>query len=104
LLQEKKLEKKFKMCIRDSTDGDQFIRCEEGVGTAVLEGVEHEISDGFAVVIPAGVTHNIINTSRDEPLRLYTLYAPPHHRDGVVHETKEIAEGDDEHHEGITSE
>jgi len=85
-------------------DGDQFIRCEEGVGKAVIDGVEHEIEDGFAVVIPAGASHNVINTSKDEALRLYTLYAPPHHRDGVLHETKEIAESDDEHYDGVTSE
>lgn len=85
-------------------DGDQFIRCEEGVGKAVLNGVEHDISDGFAVVIPAGTQHNIINTSTDEPLRLYTLYAPPHHKDGVLHATKEVAEQDDEDFDGVTTE
>ena len=85
-------------------DGDQFIRCEEGVGKAILNGVEYEVQDGTVVVIPAGVRHNIVNLSESEPLRLYTLYAPPHHRDGVVHETKEIAENDHEHFDGITSE
>jgi len=83
---------------------DQFIRCEEGVGSAVINGVEHDIEDGFSVVVPAGASHNIINTSRDEPLRVYTLYAPPHHKDGVIHETKEIAESDDEHYDGVNSE
>jgi mannose-6-phosphate isomerase-like protein (cupin superfamily) len=83
---------------------DQFIRCEQGVGKAILDGVEHNISDGYAVVIPAGTRHNILNTSQDEPLRLYTLYAPPHHKDGVIHETKEVAEADEEHYDGVTRE
>lgn len=84
---------------------DQFIRCEAGQGKAILNGVEHVIGDGFVVVVPAGATHNIRNTSSDQPLKLYTLYAPPNHRDGVVHETKEQAEADEgEHFDGKTSE
>src|SRR5688572_20277568 len=67
---------------------DQFIRVESGTGTVVLNGQEHGLSDGIAVVIPAGVEHNVINTSRDERLRLYTLYSPPEHPDGTVHRTK----------------
>lgn len=67
---------------------DQFIRIESGTGTVALDGVEHDLSDGVAVVIPAGVEHNVTNTSEDEPLRLYTLYSPPEHRDGTVHRTK----------------
>jgi mannose-6-phosphate isomerase-like protein (cupin superfamily) len=67
---------------------DQFIRIESGTGVAVLNGEEHPLSDGVAVVIPAGVEHNVINTSSDQPLRLYTLYSPPEHPDGTVHRTK----------------
>ena len=67
---------------------DQFIRIEKGRGKAILDGVEHEIADDFAIVIPAGTKHNIINTSSDEPMKLYTIYSPPEHRDGVVHATK----------------
>ncbi|MGX2032433.1 MULTISPECIES: cupin domain-containing protein [Methylocaldum] len=67
---------------------DQFIRIEAGTGVAVLNGEEHPLSDGVAVVIPAGVEHNVINTSSDQPLRLYTLYSPPEHPDGTVHRTK----------------
>jgi mannose-6-phosphate isomerase-like protein (cupin superfamily) len=67
---------------------DQFIRVEAGTGTAVLDGANHALTDGIAVVIPAGVEHNIINTSKDEPLRLYTLYSPPEHPDRTVHRTK----------------
>ncbi|HEX6002462.1 MAG TPA: cupin domain-containing protein [Burkholderiales bacterium] len=66
---------------------DQFIRVESGVGKVLLGGKAHPLEDGSAVVIPAGVEHNVINTSR-EPLRLYTLYSPPEHADGTVHRTK----------------
>ena len=84
---------------------DQFIRCEAGVGKAVLDGVEHPITDGFAIVVPAGAEHNIINTSPDLPMKLYTVYSPPNHRDGVVHKTKAEAEADEaEHFEGQTTE
>ena len=68
---------------------DQFIRVEAGTGTAVLDGAKHTLSDGIAVVIPAGVEHNIVNTSKDAPLRLYTLYSPPEHPDRTVHRTKQ---------------
>jgi mannose-6-phosphate isomerase-like protein (cupin superfamily) len=67
---------------------DQFIRIEAGSGTVTLDGARRELGDGVAVVIPAGVEHNVINTSADEPLRLYTLYSPPEHPDGTVHRTK----------------
>ena len=71
---------------------DQFLRFEKGTGKAVLDGVEHEISDGYAVVVPAGTAHNFINTSATEDLKLYTVYSPPEHRDGVVRLTKTEAE------------
>ena len=67
---------------------DQFIRVEAGTGLAVLNGKTHALADGVAVVIPAGVEHNVINTSKKEALRLYTLYAPPEHAEGTVHHTK----------------
>ncbi len=82
---------------------DQFFRVEKGEGKAVIEGVEHEIKDGSAIVIPAGTNHNIINTGSQE-MKLYTIYSPPNHRDGVIHSTKEIAEADDEHFDGETTE
>lgn len=75
---------------------DQFIRVEAGRGVVMLGGKEHALSDGVAVVIPAGVEHNVINTSADSPLRLYTLYSPPEHPDGTMHRTKSEAES--EHH------
>ncbi len=84
---------------------DQFIRCESGTGKAILNGVEHEIGDGFAVLVPQGTLHNIINTSPDKDMKLYTLYSPPNHRDGVIHKTKADAEADEaEHFEGGTTE
>jgi len=81
---------------------DQFFRVEEGTGEAVLDGVRITIQAGFAIVVPAGTTHNIINTGTIS-LRLYTLYAPPNHRDGVVHHTRAEAEADDEHFDGKTT-
>jgi mannose-6-phosphate isomerase-like protein (cupin superfamily) len=82
---------------------DQFFRVEEGAGDAVLDGVRTAIRPGFAVLVPAGTNHNIINTGT-VPLKLYTLYAPPNHRDGVVHHTRAEAESDQEHFGGKTSE
>lgn len=82
---------------------DQFFRVEEGTGEAVLDGVRHAISDGFALVVPAGANHNIINTG-NVALKLYTLYAPPNHRDGVVHHTRDEAEADSEEFDGKTTE
>lgn len=81
---------------------DQFFRVEEGSGETVLDGVRTAIRAGFAVVVPAGMTHNIINTG-SVALKLYTLYAPPNHRDGVVHLTRAQAEADDEHFDGKTT-
>lgn len=72
-------------------DVDQFIRLEEGEGKAVLDGEEFDIEDDFAVVIPAGTRHNIINTG-DKPMKLYTIYTPPEHADGTIHKTKKEAE------------
>ncbi len=82
---------------------DQFFRVEEGTGEAVLDGVRMGISAGFAVLVPAGAKHNIINTGT-VALKLYTLYAPPNHRDGVIHHTRAAAEADDEQFDGKTTE
>lgn len=82
---------------------DQFFRVEEGMGEVLLEGVRTGISSGFVVLVPAGAKHNIINTG-NVPLKLYTLYAPPNHRDGVVHHTRAEAEKDNEHFDGKTTE
>ena len=82
---------------------DQFFRVEEGSGEAVLDGVRTPIQAGFAVIVPAGTHHNIINTG-SVSLKLYTLYAPPNHRDGVVHHTRADAQADNEHFDGKTTE
>ena len=82
---------------------DQFFRVEEGTGEAVLDGVRTAIQAGWAVVVPAGTNHNIVNTG-NVPMKLYTLYAPPNHRDGVVHHTRKDAEADNEHFDGKTTE
>ena len=82
-------------------DRDQFIRVEEGEGVAILGGQEYELEDGTAIVIPAGTEHNVINTSDDEKLRLYTVYSPAEHPDGTVHRTKaEADEYERKHHHG----
>ena len=86
------------------TDNDQFFRVDQGRGKVVIDGNEYEIQDGFAVVVPAGANHNVINVSADEPLNLYTIYSPAHHQDNVVHQTKEQAEADDEEFDGRTTE
>jgi len=70
---------------------DQFLRVESGEGRAILNGEKHDISDGFAIIVPAGVKHNIINTSSKKKLKLYTVYSPAHHRDKTVHNTKKAA-------------
>jgi len=82
---------------------DQFFRVEVGSGEAVLDGVHTPIREGFAIVVPAGTTHNIINTGT-VPMKLYTLYSPPNHRDGVVHLTRADALADKEHYDGKTTE
>ena len=82
---------------------DQFFRVEAGTGEAILDGVTRAIRDGSAVVVPAGANHNIINTGTI-PLKLYTLYAPPNHRDGVVHHTRLDADADSEQFDGKTTE
>lgn len=83
---------------------DQFIRVEEGEGKVVLNGVEHKIEDGSAIVIPAGTRHNVINNS-DKEMKLYTIYSPPEHKDGVVHRTRAEAMADKEDHfDGVTTE
>lgn len=83
---------------------DQFIRLEKGSGKAVLDGAEHAIREDDAIVIPAGTKHNIINASDTEAMKLYTVYSPPNHQDGVVHAMKEDAMGSEEHFDGKTTE
>ena len=84
-------------------ESDQFFRVETGTGEVWMNGTATAIEDGFAIVIPAGVRHNIRNTGRT-PLRVYTLYAPPHHADGTVHATRADANAAEEHFAGKTTE
>lgn len=87
-------------------DVDQFLRVEMGTGKAIIDGVEHEVSDGFSITVPAGAKHNIINTSGEVPLKLYTVYSPPNHLIDIVHKTKADADQDEarDHWDGQTSE
>lgn len=80
---------------------DQFIRIEAGSATVTLDGVNHTVEDDWAVVIPAGTEHNVVNTG-NKPLKLYSVYAPPEHKDGIVHATK--ADDREEHFDGVTTE
>ena len=77
-------------------DRDQFFRIEEGRGVVYIDGAPNRVEDDFAVIVPAGARHNVVNDG-DRPLRLYTIYGPPEHKDGVVQATK--AEADARHHE-----
>lgn len=84
-------------------DHDQFFRIEDGYGEVVIDGQRTEVKDDDVVIVPAGARHNVINRG-DKPLRLYTLYGPPEHRDGVVHATKADADAQEEHFDGRTTE
>ncbi|HPN54883.1 MAG TPA: cupin domain-containing protein [Candidatus Moranbacteria bacterium] len=85
-------------------ENDQFFRFEKGQGKCIIDGNEYELSDGVAIVVPAGAEHNIINTSDSEELKLYTIYSPAHHKDGVVRATKAEAEADGPEFDGATTE
>ena len=85
-------------------DNDQFFRVEKGQGRCLIDGNAYELSDGDAVVVPSGAQHNIINVSSEEELKLYTIYSPPHHKDGIVRATKEDAESNEEEFDGKTTE
>jgi mannose-6-phosphate isomerase-like protein (cupin superfamily) len=78
--------------------GDQFFRVEAGEGKAILDGETHQLTDGSIVIIPEKVEHNIVNTSADKDLKVYTIYTPPEHKDGVVHKTKAEADADEDDH------
>jgi mannose-6-phosphate isomerase-like protein (cupin superfamily) len=86
-------------------DRDQFFRIEEGRGTVYIDGVPSEVEDDFAVIVPAGARHNVVN-SGGQPLKLYTIYGPPEHRDGTIHHDKAQADADhdNDHWDGETSE
>lgn len=77
---------------------DQFLRIEQGEGKVIIGDQEQTVKDGTVIIVPAGAQHNVINTSPDKQLKLYTIYSPPHHKDGVIHQTKEAAESDQTDH------
>ncbi len=77
---------------------DQFFRIDKGQGKVIMNGEEHEIKDGSAIIVPAGIDHNVINTSASEELKLYTIYSPPNHPDKKIHKTKAEAMADEEDH------
>ena len=83
---------------------DQFFRFEKGRGKCIIDGNEYLVSDGFAIIVPAGAQHNIINVSATEPLKLYTIYSPANHKDGIVRATKAEAEANDPEFDGVTTE
>lgn len=85
-------------------ENDQFFRFEKGEGKCVIDGNEYELKDGVAIVIPAGAQHNIINTSESEELKLYTIYSPAHHKDGIVRVTKKEAQENEAEFDGQTTE
>ncbi len=85
-------------------DNDQFFRFEKGQGEVIIDGNKYNVKDGDAVVIPAGAEHNVINTSATEALQAYTIYAPPHHKDGIIRTTKQDAETNGEDYDGIPTE
>ncbi len=85
-------------------DNDQFFRFEKGQGKCIIDGNEYELKDGSAIIVPAGARHNIINTSATESLKLYTIYSPAHHKDGIVRATKAQAESQEAEFDGVTTE
>ncbi len=85
-------------------ENDQFFRFESGTGKVMIDDTEYRVKDGDAVVVPAGAKHNVINTNDTDDLKMYTIYSPPHHKDGIVRKTKESAEENEEEFDGETTE
>lgn len=85
-------------------DNDQFFRFEKGQGKCIIDGNEYEVGDGVSIVVPAGAEHNVINTSSTDDLKLYTIYSPAHHKDGIVRATKEEAMANEAEFDGVTTE
>lgn len=86
------------------SDNDQFFRIDAGSGKVIINETEYDVTDGDAIIVPAGAEHNVLNTSDDEDLKLYTIYAPPHHKDGIVRKTKEEALANEADFDGKTTE
>lgn len=83
---------------------DQFFRFEQGKGKCIIDGNEYDVKDGDVIVVPAGARHNVINTDSVSELKMYTIYAPPHHKDGIVRATKKEAEANEAEFDGLTTE
>lgn len=83
---------------------DQFFRFESGKGKVMIDGNEYEVTDGDVIIVPAGSKHNVMNVDSAAPLKMYTIYAPPHHKDGIVHATKAEALQDEEEYDAVTTE
>jgi mannose-6-phosphate isomerase-like protein (cupin superfamily) len=98
------LQPKEEIGLETHPENDQFLRFEGGRGTVFIDDNQYEVGDGDAVIVPAGARHNVVNLSDTEPLKIYTIYSPPHHKDGVIHSTKTDAETDDEDFDGKTTE
>jgi mannose-6-phosphate isomerase-like protein (cupin superfamily) len=89
----------------ETHDGvDQFFRFEEGEGVVMIDGVKHVVKDGSGVIVPCGAKHNVVNTSKNSNLKLYTIYSPPEHQDNVVRKTKQEALVREEHYDGKPTE
>ena len=86
------------------SDNDQFFRFESGQGRCIIDGAEYSVENGSVVVVPAGAKHNVINTSKMEELKLYTIYSPAHHKDGIIRATKKEAESNEAGFDGVTTE
>lgn len=85
-------------------ENDQFFRFESGNGKVIINDTEYEVGDGDAVIVPTGANHNVINTSRTEMLKFYTIYSPAHHKDGIVRATKAEAITNEAEFEGVITE
>lgn len=98
------LKPKEEIGLETHAENDQFFRFEEGEGKCIIDGHEYKVGDGIAIIVPAGAKHNVINTSASEELKMYTIYSPPHHKDGIVRKTKKEAEANEQDFDGQTTE
>lgn len=98
------LKPKEEIGMETHTENDQFFRVEKGEGTCVIDGHEYPLHDGSGIIVPAGAQHNIVNTSDTEDMKLYTIYSPAHHKDGIVRQTKQEAATNEQEFEGVTTE
>ena len=98
------LKPKEEIGLETHPDNDQFFRFEQGEGKCIIDGNEYIVGDGIAVIVPAGAKHNVINTSASKELKMYTIYSPPHHKDGILRKTKKEAEANEADFDGRTTE